>query len=89
MGPSCYAQTKYYYLPDVQKDFDIKASQFIYFGSGRWVRPRYLPRQYRNYDLNSGYKVLLDNTMVTEHTRISVLTEKDIANDIELETKEQ
>ncbi len=60
-GPSGYAQAEYYYLPDVQAYFDIRASQFIYFGSGRWVRSRYLPRQYRNYDLNSGYKVVLNN----------------------------
>ena len=60
-GPSGYAQAEYYYLPDVQAYFDIRASQFIFFGNGRWVRSRYLPRQYRNYDLNSGYKVVLNN----------------------------
>src|SRR3970040_1457325 len=60
-GPSGYAEAEYYYLPDVQAYFDIRASQFIYFGSGRWVRSRYLPRQYRNYDLNSGYKVVLND----------------------------
>jgi hypothetical protein len=60
-GPSGYSQAEYYYLPDVQAYFDIRASQFIYFGSGKWVRSRYLPRQYRNYDLNSGYKVVLND----------------------------
>jgi hypothetical protein len=58
-GPAGYAEVDYYYLPDVQAYYDIRASQFIYFGSGRWVRSRYLPRQYRNYDLYSGYKVVL------------------------------
>jgi hypothetical protein len=33
-GPSGYAETEYYYLPDVQAYYDIRASQFIYFGSG-------------------------------------------------------
>lgn len=60
-GPAGYANVDYYYLPDVQAYYDIRASQFIYFGSGRWVRSRYLPRQYRNYDLNRGYKVVLNN----------------------------
>ena len=60
-GPSGYANVDYYYLPDVQAYYDLRASQFIYFGSGRWVRSRYLPRQYRNYDLNRGYKVVLND----------------------------
>lgn len=59
-GPSGYVNVDYYYLPDVQAYYDIRASQFIYFGSGRWVRSRYLPRQYRNYDLYNGYKVVLN-----------------------------
>lgn len=59
-GPSGYANVDYYYLPDVQAYYDIRASQFIYFGSGRWVRSRYLPRQYRDYDLYNGYKVVLN-----------------------------
>ncbi|WP_339919451.1 hypothetical protein [uncultured Flavobacterium sp.] len=60
-GPSGYAETEYYYLPDVQAYYDIRASQFIYFGNGNWVRSRYLPRQYRNYDLYNGYKVVLND----------------------------
>jgi hypothetical protein len=60
-GPSGYVETEYYYLPDVQAYYDIRASQFIYFGSGNWVRSRYLPRQYRNYDLYNGYKVVLND----------------------------
>lgn len=60
-GPSGYSNVDYYYLPDVQSYYDIRASQFIYFGSGNWVRSRYLPRQYRNYDLYSGYKVVLND----------------------------
>lgn len=60
-GPSGYANIDYYYLPDVEAYYDIRASQFIYFGNGAWVRSRYLPRQYRNYDLYSGYKVVLNN----------------------------
>lgn len=60
-GPAGYAAVDYYYLPDVQAYYDIRASQFIYFGSGRWIRSRNLPRQYRNYDLYNGYKVVLND----------------------------
>ena len=60
-GPSGYSNVDYYYLPDVQSYYDIRASQFIYYGGGSWVRSRYLPRQYRNYDLYNGYKVVLNN----------------------------
>ncbi|WP_413998564.1 hypothetical protein ACMDB5_12355 [Flavobacterium sp. W1B] len=59
-GPRGYAEVEYYYLPDVQAYYDIRASQFVYFGNGNWVRSRYLPRQYRNYDLYAGHKVVLN-----------------------------
>ncbi|QSB25031.1 hypothetical protein [Flavobacterium sp. CLA17] len=58
-GPSGYAEMEYYYLPDIEAYYDVRASQFIYFGGGKWVRTTRLPRQYRNYDLYGGYKVVL------------------------------
>jgi len=58
-GPVGYSNVDYYYLPDVEAYYDIRASQFIYFGGGRWVRASYLPGPYRNYDLYNGYKVVL------------------------------
>ncbi len=60
-GPVGYAEAEYYYLPDVEAYYDVRATQFIYFGSGRWIRSRYLPNQYRNYDLYGGYKVVLND----------------------------
>lgn len=60
-GPVGYSAVNYYYLPDVQAYYDIRATQFIFLSNGAWVRSNYLPRQYRNYDLNSGYKVVLNN----------------------------
>ena len=60
-GPVGYADVGYYYLPDIEAYYDIRSSQFIYYGGGNWVRSRYLPRQYRNYDLYSGYKVVLND----------------------------
>jgi hypothetical protein len=60
-GPVGYAQTEYYYLPDIEAYYDVRASQFIYFGGNTWIRANRLPRQYRNYDLYGGYKVVLND----------------------------
>lgn len=58
-GPVGYSNIEFYYLPDIEVYYDIRTSQFIYFQSGSWYRSRYLPTPYRNYDLYSGYKVVL------------------------------
>jgi hypothetical protein len=58
-APVGYADAEYYYLPDVEAYYDVRQTQFIYYGNGRWMRSRYLPGQFRNYDLFGGYKVVL------------------------------
>jgi hypothetical protein len=58
-GPAGYANVEYYYLPDIESYYDVHASLFIYFNNGRWIRSKYLPGPYRNYDLYGGYKVVL------------------------------
>jgi len=58
-GPAGYDDVEYYYLPDIQVYYDIRLSQYIYFGNGQWIRSRSLPRYCRNYDLYNGYKVVL------------------------------
>lgn len=60
-APVGYSEVDYYYLPDVEAYYDVRATQFIYFGNGRWIRASHLPRQYRNYDLYGGYKVVLND----------------------------
>ena len=60
-GPSGYSAVDFYYLPDIQAYYDIRATQFIYFGGGKWIRSRNLPNQYRNYNLYNGYKVVLND----------------------------
>ncbi|MGO4905118.1 hypothetical protein [Flavobacterium sp. W20_MBD1_R3] len=60
-GPAGYSAAEYYYIPDVQAYYDVRATQFIYFGNGKWNRSRNLPNQYRNYDLYNGYKVVLND----------------------------
>jgi hypothetical protein len=60
-GPSGYSNVDYYYLPDIEAYYDIRATQFIYLNGGTWTRSRSLPGQYRNYNLNNGYKVVLND----------------------------
>lgn len=60
-APVGYDEVPYYYLPDVEAYYDVRASQFIYFGNGGWIRNRYLPGPYRHYDLYNGYKVVLND----------------------------
>ncbi len=60
-GPVGYSSVDYYYIPDVQAYYDVRATQFIFLSNGVWIRSSHLPRQYRNYDLNSGYKVVLND----------------------------
>lgn len=60
-APEGYTEAEYYYIPDVEAYYDVRQTQFIYFGNGGWIRSRNLPNQYRNYDLYGGYKVVLDD----------------------------
>ncbi|MES2575842.1 MAG: hypothetical protein V4572_12935 [Bacteroidota bacterium] len=55
------ATADYYYIPDVQCYYDVRATQFIYLNNGVWIRSGNLPSQHRHYDLNRGYKVVLND----------------------------
>lgn len=59
-GPRVTTQ-EYYYLPDVNSYYDIRASQFIYLSNGSWIRARQLPSRYRSYNLNTGHVVVLND----------------------------
>lgn len=52
---------EYYFLPDINSYYDIRQSQFIYLNNGTWIRTKSLPRRYRNYNLNTGYVVVLND----------------------------
>ena len=60
-GPPAEASVNFYYLPEIETYYDIQTTQFIYLSRGSWIRSRNLPRQYRNYDLDRGYKVVLND----------------------------
>ena len=60
-GPQGYSDARYYYLPDVEAYYDVRASRFIYYDGRVWVHRTYLPSRYRNYDLYNGYKVVMSD----------------------------
>jgi len=60
-GPVGYSQVSYYYIPDVESYYDIRAQQFIFLNNGVWIRSHNLPNRYRNYNLYDGYKVVLND----------------------------
>jgi len=59
-GPVGYDHVEYYYLPDVEAYYYVPRHQFVYRSGSRWVFSSSLPGRYRNYDLNSGYKVVVN-----------------------------
>lgn len=50
---------RYYYLPDIESYYDIRNRNFVYMKDGSWVKTNDLPANYSDYDLYSGYKVVL------------------------------
>lgn len=59
-GPVGYDRADYYYLPDVESYYSVSSHQFIYLSNGRWIYASALPARYSNYDLYSGYKVVVN-----------------------------
>ena len=59
-GPVGYDYVEYYYLPDIDVYYYVPSKQFVYLSGGRWTFSAYLPPAYRNYDLYSGYKVVVN-----------------------------
>lgn len=59
-GPSGYDYAENYYLPDVEAYYCVPRQQFVYFDRGAWVYSNSLPGRCANYDLYSGYKVVIN-----------------------------
>lgn len=49
----------YYYIPDIQSYYDTRSQQYVYMNDGKWMKTKTLPTAYKDYDLYSGYKVVL------------------------------
>lgn len=59
-GPTGYNQVDYYYLPDIETYYYVPKRQFVYQDQGRWIFASALPARYSGYNLNDGYKVVLN-----------------------------
>lgn len=59
-GPVGYDYVEYYYLPDIEAYYYVPTRQFVYMSGSRWIFSASLPPRYRNYDLYSGYKVVVN-----------------------------
>lgn len=59
-GPSGYDRAEYYYLPDIDVFYNVSRRQYVYQQGGRWMFSASLPMQHRNYNLYTGYKVVVN-----------------------------
>ena len=66
-GPAGYDYAEYYYLPEIETYYYVPRHQFIYLSGGRWVFSTALPSRYRGYDLNRGYKVVINEPRPYRH----------------------
>ena len=59
-GPVGYDYVDYYYLPDIECYYYVPDHQFIYLNNGRWIFSASLPSRYHGYDIDRGYKVVIN-----------------------------
>lgn len=60
-GPTGYDRADYYYLPDIETYYYVPKRQFIYQEKGNWMFNSALPSRYSTYNLNNGYKVVMNS----------------------------
>lgn len=66
-GPVGYDYVEYYYLPDIETYYYVPTHQFVYLSGGRWIFSSSLPARYRNYNLYTGYKVVVNEPKAYKH----------------------
>lgn len=59
-GPTGYDHVDYYYLPDIDAYYYVPQKQYIYKRGNSWRRTTQLPAQFRNVDLYSTHKVVIN-----------------------------
>jgi hypothetical protein len=59
-GPVGYNHVDYYYLPDVESYYYVPTRKYTYLDNGRWISSTRLPSRYANYDIERGYKVVMN-----------------------------
>ena len=69
-GPVGYDHVDYYYLPDIDAYYNVPQHQYVYQERGRWLFSQSLPPRYSNYDLYSGYKVVVNEPNPYRHAEM-------------------
>jgi len=59
-GPAGFDRATYYYLPEAEIYYYVPGAQFVYLQGGKWRFSKLLPDYYRNLDLYSTYKVVIN-----------------------------
>ncbi len=59
-GSVGYGHVDYYYLPDVESYYYVPRHQYMYLKGGQWIFSSSLPARYANYDIERGYKVVIN-----------------------------
>lgn len=57
--PQNHAGVDFYYLPEIESYYDVNAGLYVYLNNGNWCRTRYVPAQYRDYDLVHARRIAL------------------------------
>jgi len=66
-GPVGYDYVEYYYLPDIDAFYYVPRQQYVYMYRGHWRFTRSLPYQFRDYNFNTGYKVVVNEDRPYDH----------------------
>jgi hypothetical protein len=66
-GPVGYDHVEYYYMPDIDAYYYVPNHQYIYQEGGRWNFATSLPSRFNNYDIYSGYKVVINDPKPYRH----------------------
>jgi len=59
-GPTGYNTVEYYFIPDISAYYSVEMKKFIYQENGKWIFSENLPAAYKDYDLYTGYKVVIN-----------------------------
>jgi len=60
-GPVGYNYVEYYYIPGIDAFYSVPTRQYIYQQNGSWMFTPALPARLSNYNLYSGYKVVVND----------------------------
>ncbi|MCP9767049.1 hypothetical protein EGI22_03945 [Lacihabitans sp. LS3-19] len=59
-GPAGNDYVNYYYLPDIDIFYNVPRHKYVFVQNRKWIFSDILPYEYRNYNLYSGYKAVIN-----------------------------